>query len=160
MKKYLSVIPVVLLVCFAFGCQKQAEEVTEEPAVDVEAEKQAVAERFKALVDTAVSGDIEGYKSFFHPEMRWWDFSQDNPVGIEDYSKFMEDFYKSGLKWVCELGPFEIHVVGETAVLYTTYKNIFKDPEGNETISSGPWTAVLVKQEGKWMLLSNIFTAK
>jgi uncharacterized protein (TIGR02246 family) len=160
MKKYLSVIPLVLLLCFVFGCQKQVKEAVEEPAVDVEAEKQAVAKRFQALVDTAVEGDIEKYKSFFHPEMRWWDFGQENPVGIEEYMKFMEDFYKSGLKWVCELGPFEIHIVEETAVLYTTYKNIFTDTEGTDTISSGPWTAVLVKQDGQWMLLSNIFTAK
>jgi uncharacterized protein (TIGR02246 family) len=160
MKKYLCAVSLVLLLFFVVACQKQGEEVAAEPAVDIEAEKQAVAERFQALVDASVAGDIEKWKSFFHPEMRWWDFSQKNPVGIEDYTKFMEDFYKSGLKWVCELGPFEIHIVGKMAVLYTTYKNIFKDPKGSETISSGPWTAVLVKQEGKWMFLSNIFAPK
>jgi len=70
----------------------------------------------------------------------------------------MEEFYKSGLKWVCDLGPFEIHIVGDTAVLYTTYKNKFTDYEGNETTSSGNWTAVLIKQDGKWLFLSNSFT--
>jgi len=159
MKKYLCVVPLILLLCFTFACQK-GKEVKEGPVVNIEAEKQAVAERFQALVDASVARDIEKWKSFFHPDMRWWDFSQKKPVGIEDYTKFMEDFYKSGLKWVCELAPFEIHIVGETAVLYTTYKNIFKDPEGRETISPGLWTAVLVKQEGKWTFLSNIFTAK
>jgi uncharacterized protein (TIGR02246 family) len=157
MKKLLMILPLVFLLCFNFGCQK-AEEVAEEPAVEVEAEKQAVAERFQALVDTAIEGDIEKYKSFFHPEMRWWDFSQEHPVGIEAYLKYMEEFYKSGLKWMCDLGPFEIHIVGSTAVLYTTYTNKFTDPEGNETTSSGYWTAVLIKQDGKWLFLSNIFT--
>jgi len=159
MKKLFLVIPLVLLLCFTLSCQK-GEEVAEEPVVDTEAEKQAVAERFQALVDTAVEGDIEKYKSFFHPEMRWWDFSQEHPVGIDAYTKIMEEFYKSGLKWVCDLGPFDIHIEGKTAVLYTTYKNIFKDPEGNETTSSGPWTAVLVKQDDRWLFLSNIFTQK
>jgi hypothetical protein len=149
----------VFLLCFAFSCQK-AEEVAEEPAVDVEAEKEAVAERFQALVDTALEGDIEKLKSFFHPEMRWWDFSQGNSVGIEDYMKHMEEVYKLGLKWESELGPFEIHIVEETAVLYTTYKNIFKNPEGNETTSLGLWTAVLVKQDDRWLFLSNIFIEK
>ena len=160
MKKYLSVIPLVLLLCFVVGCQKQGKEVSKEPATNIEAEKQSVAESFQTLVDTAVKGDIEKWKSFFLPEMRWWNFSQESPVGIGDYTKYMEEFYKKGLKWVCELGPFEIHVVGKTAVLYTTYKNIFKDAEGNQTTSLGRWAAVLIKQNGRWLFLSNIFTAK
>ncbi len=159
MKKLLMILPLVFLLCFIFGCQ-QAEEVAEEPVVDIEAEKQAVAECFQALVDTAVEGDIEKYKSFFHPEMRWWDFSQEHPVGIDVYTKIMEEFYKSALNWICDLGPFEIHIVGDTAVLYTTYTNKFTDPEGNETTSSGLWTAVLVKQNDRWLFLSNIFTEK
>ncbi len=157
MKKLLMILPLVFMLCLTFGCQK-AEEVAEEPVVDVEAEKEAVAEFFQAYVDTAVEGDIEKLKSFYHPEMSWWDYKQEHPVGIEAYLKSMEEFYKSELKWICDLGPFEIHIVGDTAVLYTTYTNKFTDSEGNETISSGPWTAVLIKQDGKWLLLSNSFT--
>ena len=39
MQKSLMVIPLVILFCFAFGCQQQSEEVTEEPVVDVEKQK-------------------------------------------------------------------------------------------------------------------------
>ena len=82
----------------------------------------------------------------------------DEDMELVEYLKSMEEFYKSELKWICDLRPFEIHIVGDTAVLYTTYTNKFTDPEGNETTSSGPWTAVLIKQDGKWLLLSNSFT--
>lgn len=41
MKKLLMILPLVFLLCFAFGCQK-AEEVSEEPAVDVEASEEGV----------------------------------------------------------------------------------------------------------------------
>jgi len=160
MKRLVMILPLVFLLCFTLSCQ-QGEEVAEEPVVDIEAEKEAVAEYFQAYVDTAVEGDegdIEKLKSFYHPEMSWWDYKQEHPVGIEAYLKYMEEFYKSELKWICDLEPFEIHIVGNTAVLYTTYTNKFTDPEGNETTSSGPWTAVLIKQDGKWLLLSNSFT--
>ena len=40
MKKLFMVLPLVFLLCFTFSCQK-AEEVAEEPVVDVEAEKAA-----------------------------------------------------------------------------------------------------------------------
>ena len=32
--------------------------------------------------------------------------------------------------------------------------------EGHEITSSGPWTAVLIKQDGKWLFLSNSYTEK
>ena len=48
MKKLLSVIPLVILLCFTFSCQQQGEKVAEEPAVDVEA---------TITVDNAVSPD-------------------------------------------------------------------------------------------------------
>jgi len=46
MKKPLMVIPLVFLLCFTFNCQ-QGEEVVEESAVDVEAEKEAIITKFK-----------------------------------------------------------------------------------------------------------------
>ena len=48
MKKLLMILPLVFLLCFTFSCQKQAEEVAEEPAVDIEA---------TITVDNAVSPD-------------------------------------------------------------------------------------------------------
>jgi pimeloyl-ACP methyl ester carboxylesterase len=53
MKKLLMILPLVFLLCFTFGCQKQAEEVAEEPAVDT-AEKEAEP---TITVDNAVSAD-------------------------------------------------------------------------------------------------------
>jgi pimeloyl-ACP methyl ester carboxylesterase len=50
MKKILLVFPLVFLLCFTFSCQKQVEEVAEEPVVDVEA-KPTIA------VDNAISAD-------------------------------------------------------------------------------------------------------
>jgi len=41
MKKLFMIIPLVILLCFAFGCQK-GEEVAEEPAVDVEAREEVI----------------------------------------------------------------------------------------------------------------------
>ena len=43
MKKLLLILPLVFLLCITFSCQK-AEEVAEEPVVDVEAEREAVAQ--------------------------------------------------------------------------------------------------------------------
>jgi len=42
MKKFLTIIPLVILLCFTFGCKQQGEEVAEEAAVDVEARDEGV----------------------------------------------------------------------------------------------------------------------
>ena len=124
------------------------------------AEQKAVAESFQKLIDAAVEGDIEKLKSCWHSQISWWDYRQEHPVGLEVYTKFMEDFYKTGVEWVCDAKPLEIHVVDNVAILYAVNKNTFKDAEGNETTESGPWTAVLIKRDDKWLFLSNSWTAK
>jgi ketosteroid isomerase-like protein len=45
MKKLLLILPLVFMLCLAFSCQK-AEEVAEEPAVDISAETEAMKEVF------------------------------------------------------------------------------------------------------------------
>jgi len=67
MKKLLMIIPFVILFCFTFGCQ-QGEEVAEEPALDVEADVEAI----KALGDEWVAlfnaGDFDGLMSIYYAE--------------------------------------------------------------------------------------------
>jgi len=68
MKKLLTIIPLVILICFTFSCQKQAEEAAEEPALDVEADVEAI----KALGDEWVAlfnaGDFDGLMSIYYAE--------------------------------------------------------------------------------------------
>ncbi len=159
MRKLFLVIPLVFLFCFTFGCQRQVEEVAEEPVVDVAAEKEAVAETLQNLVDAAVNEDMEGLKKLWHPQITWWNYTQDHPVGMDVYPKEMEDLFKSEVEWVsCDAKPVEIHVVDNVAILYINNKNTFKDAEGNEFTTIGPWTAVLIKEAGKWLFLSNSWT--
>jgi len=158
MKKLLMVIPLVILLCFTFGCQYGVE-VAEEPAVDVEAEREAVAENLQNLIDAAVKGDTEKLKSFWHSQISWWDYTQEHPHGIDVYLKGFEELHNSDVKWVsCDAKPLEIHVVGNVAILYIANKNTLKDTDGNETTTFGPWTSVWIKKDAKWLMLSNSWT--
>ena len=155
MRKLLRVIPLVFLLCTFLIESKpnHAEEWT--------AEQKAVAESFQQLIDTAMKWDIEKLKSLYHPQMSWWDYNQEHPVDIDTYLKGMEDMYKSGVEWVsCDAKPLEIHIADNVAILYATYKNTFKDAEGNKSTPSGVWTAVLIKQDDKWLFLSNSYCEK
>jgi ketosteroid isomerase-like protein len=67
MKKLLIILPLVFLLCFTFACQK-AEEVAEEPAVDVEADIATI----KALNDEWLAlynaGDFDKLVTIFYTE--------------------------------------------------------------------------------------------
>jgi len=153
-KSLVLLLGLVFCLCaFLFECKPLS-------AKEWTAEQKKIAECFHKLVEAAVKGDIEKMKSCWHPQISWWDYKQEHPVGIDVYLKEIEDI-SSKVKWIsCNAEPLEIHVVGNVAVLYATYKNIFKDAEGHEITSSGPWTAVLIKQDGKWLFLSNSYTEK
>jgi ketosteroid isomerase-like protein len=68
MKKLLCVISLVLLLCFAFACQKRGKQMAKEPEASVEADVAAI----KALLDEWVqlynAGDFDGLMSIFYAE--------------------------------------------------------------------------------------------
>ena len=59
----MTVIPLILLLCFACGCRKQGEEVVEEikPAVDIEAEKAQIKMVLDSYVQSVEEEDMELY---------------------------------------------------------------------------------------------------
>jgi len=61
MKKLFMILPLVLVLCFTFSCQK-AEEVAEEPAVDVEADVEAIKNLRAQYMVSQDAGDAEGGK--------------------------------------------------------------------------------------------------
>lgn len=63
MKKQYLILPLVLVLCFTFSCQK-AEEVAKEPAVDVQAERAAIQEAFSAWMKANDAKDVDGLVSY------------------------------------------------------------------------------------------------
>ena len=72
MKKLYMILPLTLILCFMVGCQK-TKDVAEEPAVDVEAEKQILKKELRALEiahKAAIdSKDIEGILQYYSPDL-------------------------------------------------------------------------------------------
>ena len=70
MKKLLVILPLVFLLCLTIGC-KQAEEVAEESAVDIEVDVEAIKNWVKESYAAADSGDVENYISFWAEDVIW-----------------------------------------------------------------------------------------
>jgi hypothetical protein len=63
MKKHFMILPLALILCFMVGCQ-QAEEVAEEPVVDVAAEKEAIRKLTTDWFADELRRDIEASLSY------------------------------------------------------------------------------------------------
>ena len=68
MKKLIMILPLALILSFIVGCQ-QGEEVTEGPALDVEAEREAIMAVCKDWAAVSESGDAEGYMNYLSKEV-------------------------------------------------------------------------------------------
>ena len=89
MKKLLSIIPLVLLLCFAFSCQNKAEKAELEKfraQAKVEEQNKAIANR---EWEAWSKGDFEAFKEVVAPEYVWYmPSSSTKPLSKEETIEF------------------------------------------------------------------------
>lgn len=153
MKKSLMIIPLVILLCFTFGCQK-GEEVAEEATLD-EAKKSEIAETIKELTAEVFNAGIRDLDETFS-------YFSDNTIAIEhgkiDYS--WEEHKKNAkvmmaniVDYKLTMGEVEVDVLSaDVAILYGFYSYMMKDKSDNIFEGTNAWTWVFVNEEGSWKI--------
>ncbi len=156
MKKLFMIIPLVFLLCFAFACQ-QGEEVAEEPAVDVEAEKATV----KALIDDFVeiweTEDMELFSKIFahDDDMRFFVVPPERLVGWEQLNEAMQKMFESSenMQLTTRELVIKVHKSGEVAwvsCLMDSKGEMMGEPVSLEGVR---FTAVVEKRNGNWVIV-------
>ena len=115
---------------------------------EVWAQEQAFWEMFRVK-------DLEGVMAVFHPDYKGWDYSAAVPSGTESNEIWMK-YYFDNYSWVViEITPLAIVVSGDIAVVHYVYAGVYSDDEGEKEGTSGRWTDVLKKEDGKWLLIAD-----
>jgi len=130
MKKLLLILPLVLLLCFAFSCQK-AEEVSEEPAVDVEADVEAIQSLIDECSRTWNEGDYEGFMAIIDDEVKMLPPNAPTVSGIETARSIYRtefDSYDLNLTITIE----EIHACGDFAFSRDNWKGSLNPKDGSK----------------------------
>jgi len=151
---------VLLVLCFAFSCQKQGEQVAEEakPAADVEADIDAINEVLNQYANGINTGDLDLWISL------WADdgiqMAPDAPavVGKEQIrAKYESIFPQFNLNMTVTLK--EMKVAGDWAFTRGTYTLSMTPKEGGETIKiDGKSLAILERQaDGTWKIARDCF---
>lgn len=106
--------------------------------------------------DVSASGDIQGFLSYFDENYMGWSTQSRVPNNKANTSKWIEADMKNNSTVVYTITPLTIWVKGDFAYVHYTYAQLMKNNEtGKTTPSSGTWTDILMKKDGKWVLIGD-----
>jgi len=159
MKKLLMVIPLVILLCFTFSCQK-GEEVAEEPAVDVEADVEALKNMVDEWMALYNAGDFERLVSFYYAEDAVV-MPPNQPI-LEGREAILANFKKSREQFDehCDSSVTEdVLVYGDLAVARGTDTGTNTPKVGGEPIKYNiKWVIAFERQsDGTWKFVYEIW---
>ncbi len=155
MKRLLTIIPLVILLCFTFSCQ-QGEEVAEEPAVDVEAEKANIQSVFDQYAKAWKTKNIDLFAEIFShdadmvifdAETRYdgWEAWQER---LQNSIELIEDVNVTFREY-----SIKVHSSGTIAWL-SAFEDATWTLEGQpDEVTGMRITWVLEKIEGKWIIV-------
>jgi predicted ester cyclase len=146
MKNQILVVSLVLLLCFAFGCQNKAEKAELEKFRAQAALEEQNADLVKSIFEGLSQHNETVYQEFFAPEYGWH-FPSNNPNGLtrEQEAGFVKMIWAGfpDIRWNIE----EIVARGDRTVARFTAKGTHKaefqgiPPTGNTVEASGIWMA-------------------
>jgi len=139
----------VFLLCFTFSCQK-AEEVAEEPAVDIVAETEAVRDAFLTQAKAGPAKDVKLVMSYVADDAV--------QVGVGDKEAIREgyiNYFSKGRYWDnTSIDKVEVSASGDLAYVIASWEN-YRDEEGETSTSKGGKLFVLKKQaDGTWKIVA------
>ncbi len=113
-----------------------------------------VAQVFGTWAGSEIAADVEQQMSLLAPGFTFWEYSRPAPVDRAAYRQLTVDTFKKGKILTCTIEPTLIQIVGQTAAVHGTYAETVRDTGGTVIAMAGPWTASLVRENGKWLVLA------
>ena len=159
MKKLLMVIPLVFLFCFAFSCQ-QAEEVAQEPVVDVEADVQAI----RSVIDESGrawnEGDYEGFMAIIDENAIFLPPNAPPLRGMETIRPVYKTEFDS-FDFDVTITTEEVHVCGDLAFSLDIWNGSMMPKDGSEPIDFDNKNLVIYQRQpdGSWKTLRAMFSS-
>jgi uncharacterized protein (TIGR02246 family) len=158
MKKLFMILPLVFLLCFSFSCQK-AEEVAEEPVVDVEADVESI----KSLADEAMKAfnenDQERYLSLLTEDVTWMAPTQSTVFGkeaVRNWISFDQYYYEIAIT------VEEVQVFGDVGLIRDVWKGKSTLIEDSEKVSEWINKSLLIvrkQSDGTWKITHAIWNS-
>jgi len=154
---YIPVVFVALLVCFAFGCNKQSE-TTQAPVVDLNAEKAAVKTVLDKVVELSEKGDIKLAEKIFAKDTDMIHFGTDAAERLVGYEAAIKSLEQQNaaleeIKITVRDQEIRVHKSG-TVAWYSEIIDFKGKAQGQPFAIAGMrQTGILDKRDGNWVIV-------
>jgi uncharacterized protein (TIGR02246 family) len=152
MKKLYMILPLALIFCFTFGCQ-QGEEVAEEakPAVDVEADVEAIKNLRKQYMVSQDAGNAEGCVSYWSEDGVLMPPNEPSVIGKEALLSWYQNAFKH-VQIDFTISFEQIEVAGDWGFVRGGYEGtLIPKPDGEPIPDNGKYLEILKRQpDGSW----------
>ncbi len=155
MKKLRIIIPLVILLCFTFSYQ-QGEEVAEESAVDVEAEKANIRTVLDQYAQAWKSSNIDHFSKIFSHDVDMVIFdSQKRYVGWQAWKERLQNSFDliNDVNVTFRDYSIKVHRSGTIAWLSSLEDATWISQDQPDEVKGMRVTWVLEKIEGKWVIV-------
>ena len=106
--------------------------------------------------DAEAKGDVQGFLSYFDDSYMGWSNQSRVPQSKANTSKWIENDMKDNATVVSTITPLTIWVKGDFAYVHYAYGELTQDKKtGEKKTSGGTWTDILMKKDGKWVMIGD-----
>jgi len=100
--------------------------------------------------------NAQTFLTYFDDSYMGWSNQSLVPQSKANTAKWIENDMKNNTPILHTLTPLTIWIKGDFAYVHYSYSQLSKDNKtGKETPSSGIWTDILMKKDGKWVLIGD-----
>jgi ketosteroid isomerase-like protein len=93
--------------------------------------------------------------NYFDDTYQGWSYDNETPGNRNDAVKSLGYWFSKGKVQYYIIKPSRIWVNGDFAYAHYYYTQVAEGPDGKPNTERGRWTDILMKKDGKWMLVGD-----
>lgn len=102
-----------------------------------------------------MSDNPKDFLNYFDDSYFGWNYASETPHTKADAQKSINYWTTKGKVVYYLLTPARIWVNGNFAYVHYYYTQVFEDKDGKPTTEKGRWTDILMKKDGKWIMVGD-----
>lgn len=103
----------------------------------------------------SASSDPMSFTNYFDDSYFGWSYENESPGTKSDAVKSLNYWLKKGKIQYYIIKPAKIWVNGDFAYVHYYYTQVSENSDGKPNTERGRWTDILMKKNGKWMLVGD-----
>lgn len=117
-----------------------------------EREIRAVVESYS---NASQNRDLEAYLSYFHPDFLGWYNGDETPTDKKARVRGLTWYFAHSKPIAYTMTIKGIRALGETAIVHYSIEQTLEWNDGRTSETTSHWTDILVRENGRWYLVSD-----